>query len=64
MTNKPGASEMLSSGAVEVDLLDRRIVTIPAKDWERFEAWTARPAREIAPLRELARRTPSLGLFP
>ena len=45
--------------AAEADVLDRRIVTIPAKDWERFEAWAARPAREIAPLKELAERPPT-----
>jgi uncharacterized protein (DUF1778 family) len=44
--------------AAEVDVLDRRIVTIPAKNWERFEAWAARPAREIATLKELAKRPP------
>ena len=42
--------------AAEVDVLERRIVAIPAKDWERFEAWAAKPAREIAGLKELARR--------
>jgi uncharacterized protein (DUF1778 family) len=36
--------------AAEMDVLDRRIVTIPAKDWERFEAWAARPARAIPAL--------------
>jgi len=45
--------------AAETDLIDRRIVTIPAKDWERFEAWAAKPARAIAGLRELAKRPPT-----
>ena len=45
--------------AAEADLLERRIVTIPAKDWARFEAWAARPAREIAGLKELAQRPPT-----
>jgi len=45
--------------AAEVDVLERRIVAIPAKDWERFEAWAAKPAREIAGLKELARRPPT-----
>jgi uncharacterized protein (DUF1778 family) len=45
--------------AAEMDVLERRIVAIPAKDWERFEAWAARPARKIAPLTELARRPPT-----
>jgi uncharacterized protein (DUF1778 family) len=45
--------------AAEADLFDRRIVTILAKDWERFEAWAAAPAREIAGLKELAARPPT-----
>jgi uncharacterized protein (DUF1778 family) len=45
--------------AAEVDVMDRRIVTIPAKDWEKFEAWAAKPAREIAGLKELASREPT-----
>jgi uncharacterized protein (DUF1778 family) len=45
--------------AAEVDMLERRIVTIPAKDWERFEAWAARPARAIAGLKDLARKPPT-----
>jgi uncharacterized protein (DUF1778 family) len=45
--------------AAEADVLDRRIVTIPAKDWERFEAWVAAPAREIAGLKELAGQPPT-----
>jgi len=43
--------------AAETDMLERRLVTIPAKDWERFEAWAAKPAREIAGLRELAQKS-------
>jgi uncharacterized protein (DUF1778 family) len=45
--------------AAEMDVLDRHIVTIPAKDWKRFEAWAAVPAREIAGLKELADRPPT-----
>jgi uncharacterized protein (DUF1778 family) len=45
--------------AAETDVLERRIVTIPAKDWERFEAWAAKPARKIAGLNELARTPPT-----
>jgi uncharacterized protein (DUF1778 family) len=41
--------------AAEIDMLERAVVTIPAKDWERFEAWADRPPRKIAPLEELAR---------
>jgi len=45
--------------AAEVDVLERRIVTIPAKDWARFEAWAAKPGRAIPGLKELARRPPT-----
>jgi uncharacterized protein (DUF1778 family) len=45
--------------AAETEVLERRIVLIPAKDWERFEAWAAKPAREIAALKELARKPPT-----
>jgi uncharacterized protein (DUF1778 family) len=45
--------------AAEADMLERRIVTIPAKDWERFEAWAAQPARKVAALKELAGRPPT-----
>ena len=45
--------------AAEIEVLERRIVTIPAKDWERFESWAAKPAREIKGLKELARRPPT-----
>jgi uncharacterized protein (DUF1778 family) len=45
--------------AAEADVLDRRIVSIPAKDWEAFEAWANRAPEEIANLRELARRIPA-----
>jgi uncharacterized protein (DUF1778 family) len=47
--------------AAEVDMLNRSIVTIPAKDWEKFEAWVNRPAQAIPALTELVRRTPSGG---
>ena len=45
--------------AAETDILERKLVIIPAKDWERFEAWAAKPAREIAGLQELARKPPT-----
>lgn len=45
--------------AAEIEVMERRVVTIPAKDWARFEAWAARPAREIPGLKELARRAPA-----
>ena len=45
--------------AAEIEVLGRTVVTIPAKDWEAFEAWIDRPAETIPGLAELARRTPS-----
>jgi len=45
--------------AAEADVLNRAIVTIPAKDWEAFETWINRPAEDIPALAKLARRVPS-----
>ncbi|CAM4066262.1 DUF1778 domain-containing protein [Roseateles saccharophilus] len=45
--------------AAETDLLERRIVTIPAKDWARFEAWANAPAKEVPALRKLAKARPA-----
>jgi uncharacterized protein (DUF1778 family) len=45
--------------SAEGEVLNRTIITIPAKDWEAFEAWSSRPAEVIPALAELARRTPS-----
>lgn len=39
--------------AAEMDLMERRIVTIPAEDWERFEAWAKSPPKDLPKLREL-----------
>jgi uncharacterized protein (DUF1778 family) len=44
--------------AAEADVLNRTIVTIPAEDWEAFEAWINRPAEVIPALKKLARVTP------
>src|ERR1043166_624148 len=35
--------------------VERRVVTIPAKDCKAFEAWANRPPRKIAALKALAR---------
>jgi len=45
--------------SAEADVLNRTIVTIPAKDWDAFEAWVKRPAEANPGLAELARHTPS-----
>jgi uncharacterized protein (DUF1778 family) len=44
--------------AAEMEILDYRAVTIPAKDWNRFEAWVNEPARKVPALRKLARTKP------
>jgi uncharacterized protein (DUF1778 family) len=45
--------------AAEADLLNRSIVTIPAKHWDAFEAWIDRPAKVVPALKKLARTPPS-----
>ena len=45
--------------AAEVELIAHRIVTIPAADWEKFEAWARRPAKPVAALRKLAATRPA-----
>lgn len=45
--------------AAETEMLNRSIVTIPAEDWEAFEAWIHRPPQPNPGLAELARRIPS-----
>lgn len=40
--------------AAETDLFFRALVTIPAANWKKFEAWANAPAREIAGLKDLA----------
>jgi uncharacterized protein (DUF1778 family) len=40
--------------AAEADLLNRGSVTIPAEDWEKFEAWVDAPAKGIPALRKLS----------
>jgi uncharacterized protein (DUF1778 family) len=42
--------------AAEIELLERPVVTIPAKDWEAFEAWAQQPPQEIPALQKLARK--------
>jgi uncharacterized protein (DUF1778 family) len=45
--------------AAEIDVLERRLVTIPAKDWEAFEAWAHHRPQKIAGLERLARTAPN-----
>lgn len=45
--------------AAEGDVLERRIITIAAADWEKFEAWAAKPARSIAGIKKLTAKPPT-----
>jgi uncharacterized protein (DUF1778 family) len=45
--------------AAEMQILERRIVTIPAANRERFEAWIDSPAKAVPALRELAMTRPA-----
>ena len=45
--------------AAEADVVNRTVVTIPAKDWEAFESWQARPAKPIPALATLMQRIPT-----
>ncbi len=44
--------------AAEIAVMDRRAVTIPAKDWETFETWARRPGKKNAALAALASHKP------
>lgn len=44
--------------AAELEVLDQRLITIPAADWERFEAWAMAAAKPVPALRELAAAKP------
>jgi uncharacterized protein (DUF1778 family) len=44
--------------AAEAELLKRRVVTIPAEDWEALEAWVHRPPAVVPGLKRLARLKP------
>lgn len=45
--------------AAELDLLDRRVVTISADDWEKFERWASSPGQPVVGLQELAATKPA-----
>lgn len=45
--------------AAEMDVLEHRVVTIPAEDWEKFEAWVNTPAKDVPALRKLATSRPA-----
>ncbi len=45
--------------AAEMDVLEHRVVTIPAEDWDKFEAWVNTPAKDVPALRKLATSRPA-----
>jgi uncharacterized protein (DUF1778 family) len=45
--------------AAEIELLVHPLVTIPAADWERFEAWAHAPAKTVPALLDLAATRPA-----
>lgn len=45
-------------GPSEIELIDRRHISIPAKDWERVEAFVARPPKNVPALRKLLATKP------
>ena len=45
--------------AGEIARSERRLVTIPVKDWDRFKDWANKPAREVPGLKELSKRRPT-----
>jgi uncharacterized protein (DUF1778 family) len=45
--------------AAEIDVLDHRLVTIPAADWEKFENWVKAPPKSVPALRDLAATRPA-----
>lgn len=45
--------------AAEIEVLHHPLVTIPAAQWEKFEAWATEPAKDVAALRELAAHGPA-----
>ena len=45
--------------AAEVEVLERSVVTISAKDWKALEVWLARPPKANAAWKKLARKTPT-----
>jgi uncharacterized protein (DUF1778 family) len=44
--------------AAEMEVLDHRLVIIPADDWEKFEAWAQAPSKAVPALSALAATRP------
>jgi uncharacterized protein (DUF1778 family) len=45
--------------AAETEILDRRVVTIAAEQWEKFECWASAPAKSVPGLQDLAATPPA-----
>lgn len=45
--------------AAETELPERRLVAIPADDWEKFEAWADAPPKDVPALQRLAAARPA-----
>lgn len=45
--------------AAELELMEQRVVTIPAADWEKFEQWAGSPAQPVPALAALATAKPA-----
>ncbi len=45
--------------AAELELIHQNRVTIPAIDWEKFEAWLDSPPKDVPALRDLAKTRPA-----
>ena len=45
--------------AAEMEIMERKVIEIPAADWERFEAWVNEPGKDIPELRRLAKMRPT-----
>ena len=45
--------------AAEIDVLERRIIIIPAVDWEAFEAWVNRPPQPLPAIAAMVHKPPT-----
>ena len=44
--------------AAELELMERRVIEIPAEAWEKFEAWAKAPPRDVPAIRKIAEMKP------
>lgn len=44
--------------SAEMEILDKRVVDIPADDWAKFEAWLYEPAKVLPQVQELMKSKP------